>query len=156
MVGWAVRRGANSRGGWVYQTLAVCLTYSAIVSTYIPGIFTQIKKAKTEAKQTTVGSTNTTELSLQTTGTVASSADQEPEIKVEKAGSSSGSVVGWIVAIFFLFGFACVVPFLGRLSIIGWVIIAIALYEAWKLNKRAALQITGPHQVGANPLPPVA
>ncbi|MBI1784261.1 hypothetical protein HYR69_03880 [Candidatus Sumerlaeota bacterium] len=38
MVGTAVRKGSNGRGGWVYQTLAVFLTYMAIVTTYIPTI----------------------------------------------------------------------------------------------------------------------
>jgi len=39
MVGWAVRWGAQHRGGWVYQTLAVGFTYLAIVSTYVPFMF---------------------------------------------------------------------------------------------------------------------
>ncbi len=40
VVGWLVGRGvslgANHRGGWLYQAMAVVLTYSAIVSTYVP------------------------------------------------------------------------------------------------------------------------
>jgi hypothetical protein len=36
LVGNAVRWGARGKGGWVYQTLAIFLTYMAIVSTYIP------------------------------------------------------------------------------------------------------------------------
>lgn len=40
VVGWLVGRGvsigANHRGGWRYQALAIVLTYVAIVSTYIP------------------------------------------------------------------------------------------------------------------------
>jgi hypothetical protein len=31
----------------------------------------------------------------------------------------------------------------------GIVIIGIALYAAWKMNKKAPLVITGPHRVGA-------
>jgi hypothetical protein len=40
VVGWLVGRGvslgANHRGGWLYQAMAVFLTYTAIVSTYVP------------------------------------------------------------------------------------------------------------------------
>ncbi|HEU4828187.1 MAG TPA: hypothetical protein VFT04_03225, partial [Gemmatimonadales bacterium] len=38
LVGRAVQLGARNRGGWLYQGLAVILTYLAIVSTYIPYI----------------------------------------------------------------------------------------------------------------------
>jgi hypothetical protein len=42
------------------------------------------------------------------------------------------------------------VPFLrGTEGIMGWVIIGIALYEAWKVNKLAPLAIDGPLAVGA-------
>ena len=36
LVGGAVRRGANARGGWGYQILAMLLTYLTIVATYVP------------------------------------------------------------------------------------------------------------------------
>src|SRR6476659_6149191 len=39
LVGRAVQKGSNGAGGWAYQTLAVGLTYLAIVSTYVPFIF---------------------------------------------------------------------------------------------------------------------
>src|SRR5205085_4370131 len=44
MVGEAVRRGSRGRGGWAYQTLAVALTYLAIVSTYVPLIAKEFQK----------------------------------------------------------------------------------------------------------------
>jgi hypothetical protein len=41
-------------------------------------------------------------------------------------------------------------PFLaGFQNLMGIVIIGIGLYEAWKLNKRETLQITGPFEIGA-------
>ena len=42
--------------------------------------------------------------------------------------------------------FALVVPFLGSTGFMGWIIIGIALYEAWKLNRR--VPITGPFRFG--------
>ena len=44
MVGAAVRKGSNGRGGWRYQALAMFLTYASIVSTYVPDIMTEIIK----------------------------------------------------------------------------------------------------------------
>jgi hypothetical protein len=35
-VGVAVRKGSNGRGGWRYQALAMFLTYTSIVSSYVP------------------------------------------------------------------------------------------------------------------------
>ena len=55
----------------------------------------------------------------------------------------------------FIFAFAA--PFLGGVeNIMGIVIIGIALYEAWKMNKKASLEITGPHRVGAAAEPAAA
>ena len=39
LVGTAIRRATNYRGGRGYQALAVALTYAAIVSTYVPPIW---------------------------------------------------------------------------------------------------------------------
>jgi hypothetical protein len=44
------------------------------------------------------------------------------------------------------FAFALVRPFVGGVGFMGWIIIGIALYEAWKLNRR--LPITGPLRFG--------
>jgi hypothetical protein len=55
--------------------------------------------------------------------------------------------IGFFAAI--VLAIAVVLPFLGGLeNVIGLVIIAIGLYEAWKLNRRVPLVITGPHRVG--------
>ncbi|MEP7013614.1 MAG: hypothetical protein ABJC13_25105 [Acidobacteriota bacterium] len=44
MVGRSVHWGARGRGGWVYQTLAMFLTYMAIVSAYIPLLVSGLKE----------------------------------------------------------------------------------------------------------------
>src|SRR5262245_42574576 len=53
-VGKAVQWGSSGRGGWAYQTLAVVLTYLAIVSAYVPMIFAEIRKADQAQAQVTV------------------------------------------------------------------------------------------------------
>ncbi|MBU8898434.1 hypothetical protein DRW03_17915 [Corallococcus sp. H22C18031201] len=39
MVGMAVRRGSDGRGGWFYQTLAVLLTYLSICASLAPDVY---------------------------------------------------------------------------------------------------------------------
>ncbi len=46
-----------------------------------------------------------------------------------------------------LLGVSAILPFLGAVSPIGFIIIAVGLYEAWKLNRRPRLDISGPHAV---------
>ena len=63
------------------------------------------------------------------------------------------------VAVFgaLIFAIACVAPFLGGLeNVIGLVLLGIGRYEAWQINKRVPLVITGPFRVGAAPAPAAA
>ena len=54
LVGWgvgkSVRWGSKAKGGWAYQSLAIFLTYMAIVSTYLPAIFHQISERQHRGK----------------------------------------------------------------------------------------------------------
>jgi hypothetical protein len=108
MVGGSVRKGSRGRGGWVYQTLAIALTYAAIVFTYSPSILNTLR-----------------------------------------VHSAAGS----IVILFIILAF----PFIsGIKNVMGLFIIAIALYEAWKLNKRPAVRISGPFHLATENPPPTA
>ncbi|MCA9406536.1 MAG: hypothetical protein KC684_08360 [Candidatus Omnitrophica bacterium] len=101
LVGAAVRKGANYRGGWLYQTIAVVLTYMAICSTYMPYI-------------------------------------------IEGAGQEGGGLFFYLI----VFILALISPFLmGFENIIGWIIIGIGVFEAWKMNKKAQLDIQGPFDI---------
>jgi hypothetical protein len=54
-------------------------------------------------------------------------------------------------------GIALIAPFLaGAKNVMGIVIIGVAMYEAWKLNKRPEIVFQGPFQVGAPPAPATA
>lgn len=102
MVGRAVFEGSRGRGGWRYQALAMTITYSAIVSTYMPFILAEVRRAD---------------------------------------GASFGLLAAFIMAASY--------PILAGIgNIIGWFIIGIALYEAWKLNKRVTHAVTGPYRLG--------
>lgn len=53
------------------------------------------------------------------------------------------------------FGIACTVPFRGGSNnFVGWIIIGVALFEAWQLNRKVALVFNGPFRVGEGPPPP--
>ena len=63
----------------------------------------------------------------------------EPPMGLAKAVGSL------FVAVFMLFFIACLAPFLaGIQNFMGWIIIGIALYEAWKINRRVPLIVNGP------------
>ena len=142
VVGGAVRKGSNGRGGWRYQALAIFLTYTAIVSSYVPYI---IKAAREQAVQTaSPDSTATTGLSKDSTIFLKDS--------VATAATSTADLgpLGKGIAIVLLIGFLYALPFIAGIeNIIGILIIGFALYEAWKLNLRAELSVTGPHRVAA-------
>lgn len=131
VVGGAVRKGSNGRGGWRYQALAIVLTYTAIVTSYVPLI---IEEVRARAAQTaTVDSTATEGLA---TDSVVVADDPAP------------GPFAMAVAFVFLLGFLYALPFLAGIeNVIGILIIGFALYEAWKLNRRTDLIVTGPHQV---------
>lgn len=131
MVGAAVRKGSGGRGGWRYQALAMFLTYTSIVSSYVPIIVQEIRNQR----QTTAATTDST-VAAPTTQKAA--ADSVPAL-------SSGAKV---VAIITLLGILYALPFLGGAdNIIGIIIIAIGVYEAWRLNRKVELSITGPFKV---------
>jgi hypothetical protein len=145
LVGTAVRKGSSRRGGLPYQLLAVGLTYAAIAGTTIPDIVGELRK---QAAAESAESGEATAPQLQTAATMQTQAD---------SGSAIGSSVGLVVFGALVFAIAMAVPFLaGFQNILGIIIIAIGLYEAWKLNPRFRLEVTGPYQVGPATAGPTA
>jgi hypothetical protein len=139
-VGTAVRWGANGRGGWPYQALAIALTYLAIVCTYIPPMIEAFREEAREESTTSGGAP-----SNEAAGTSAAPGGHA-STPAAASGGDAPSAAGAMVALVFLLALACVAPFLaGFENIIGLIIIGIGLYEAWKLNRRTELTISGPH-----------
>lgn len=155
LVGSAVRWGCQGRGGWLYQGLAIFLTYSAIVSTYVPYIIQAIRESKPPAGQSTTASMPAAE--------DEESAEDEPRGAGADAEdgrdfehlSGGEKFLSLALAVGIIFALAYATPFLtGAQNIIGLLIIGIALYEAWKLNRRTTLSISGPFHLGAAAAPP--
>ena len=169
MVGTAVRKGSGGRGGWAYQTLAIALTYLAIVSTYVPLVVKEFQRAgsRSSAREQAVTPVPMDTITISARGPVASppkldsNARHAENAPVMQAGTArpvthadarrlgAGTVVLGVGALVLL---AAIVPIAAGFSnIIGLLIIGIAVFEAWKLNRRVRLTIAGPYRVGAGP-----
>jgi hypothetical protein len=133
-VGKAVRWGSQQRGGWAYQLLAVLLTYSAVAGNYMPDTVEALLQ-----------------MEKQETTTAASSTAAKPAVQKASAVPAKDddfSIVKFLLAMLIVFAIAAAAPFAaGFENIIGILIIGFGLFEAWKINKRVPLTITGPFSV---------
>jgi len=140
IVGSAVRKGSNGRGGWRYQTLAIFLTYTAIVTSYVPFIIEGFREHRAAQVTTTATAPDNTKPVKDSTAVVA---------KAESIGP-----LGFAIGVVVLLGVLYAAPFLAGLeNVIGILIIGFALYEAWKLNRRTELRVSGPHRVSPTGAP---
>lgn len=130
-VGFGVRIGSKAHGGWFYQALAMALTYLSIVSTYVPPIVHELRSAATEEVTESDG------------------------VPVAREAAPDDIPLGVHIVV------ACVIapfaPFLmGFENIIGLALIAFALWEAWRVNKRPVKKIIGPFRLAGADAPPAS
>ena len=143
LVGVGVRAGSDARGGWFYQLLAMFITYCAIVSTYVPMFAKELQEDfVAHAKRDAATQAAPTTSAAVSTGEKESSAGADPATSTTDRIPIIGKVI--IYAISFVVAFLSpILAFDG----LGYVIKGIALYEAWKINKRLRIDITGPFQL---------
>lgn len=144
LVGWGVGKavswGSRAKGGWVYQSLAVFLTYMAIVSTYLPIVVQSLRERQAKGKAVATAPAQAGK------ATAASPPANQPS---KPQPVSLGHALMGVGALLLL---VAALPFLaGAKNLLGLLIIGFGLWEAWKLNRRADLSISGPFQVGAVP-----
>jgi len=144
LVGGAVRKGSNGRGGWRYQLLAMFLTYTAVVVTDSSLIARELKK-EWRAHGDSAPAAGA--------GTPAAVAP-EVNASADRGGAPGTSHLPRPLAVALglavLVALAYVAPIMiGITSPIHLLIAGFALYEAWKLNRGVALQVTGPYQAAA-------
>lgn len=149
IVGRAVRHGSRGPGGRRYQALAMILTYVSITGSYLPAVL----KTLSEQHPATAG-----DPSAPQSAPAAPSFGRAPAEPSTAEGASGAAPatsspapdvggVQLVVVAVLVVGVTLIAPFLGGASnIIGIALIGIALYEAWKLNKPAALVLSGPHR----------
>lgn len=140
MVGGAVRWGTRRKGGRAYQLLAVALTYMAIACTYLPVILKSIGEQMEKDNKAPVAQPAGSV--AQPAAVSASAAKPGPEEEI-----SAGQVVLAVVLLFVMAAAAPIVA--GFESPILLLIVGFGLWEAWKMNRRAVVSITGPLQIGA-------
>jgi hypothetical protein len=58
-------------------------------------------------------------------------------------------LAAYAFAYLWVLGIAATLPFVGAIGVIGLIIIAVGLFEAWKLNQRPRIAISGPHAVAS-------
>ncbi len=143
IVGKAVQAGSRGRGGLGYQALAVALTYSAIVVTYIPFILGAAgEEWATQEYSDAAESAVVPDGSIKTTKAATA---EEPFIKVEGEPIGPAELV---LGLAMLFAFAAAAPVLaGVENVVGLLIIGFALHQAWTLNKRTDHIIQGPFPI---------
>ena len=143
LVGGAVRTGSNGRGGRRYQLLAMFLTYTAVVVTDSTLIARELKKqwrARGDSAQAAAGSPAVAP------GLDAAVAAEAPRTSHLPRPLAVAVGLGLIVVL------AYAAPIMiGITSPIHLLIAGFALYEAWKLNRGVAFQVTGPYQAAARP-----
>lgn len=157
MVGWAVRKGANGRGGRRFQVLAIVLTYWAVGLAYMP-IF---MKASGKSERTRAAATS------DSTARISSDSAAPSAVPVTKSSDSATTItaasseakkdkVNPALAILALFVYVFALPVIvitagGASGLISAFIIAIGMRQAWRMTGAPALTISGPYRVGSGP-----
>jgi hypothetical protein len=150
MVGKAVHWGARGHGGRPYQALAVLLTYLAIVSTYVPAIV-RVARAHAAAKAAPAAAATPAAPAAAATQAAPAATGQAPASAAHRAPSAPShprprpGLARYVTAWLFILGLAAALPFMGAVGLMGLVVIAVGLFEAWKLNQRPRVAISGPH-----------
>lgn len=147
LVGGAVRMGGRGVGGVGYQLLAVALTYSSIVLTYVPSIVDELRQNEGIMADFRAGAGEPAATGLGEAGDAGSPGEAGDAGSLDEAPLDEGAITAILYAIAVPIAF--VVPFMmGFENIIGILIIGFALWEAWKMNRRVVMEIQGPYQLG--------
>jgi hypothetical protein len=148
LVGFAVRKGSRARGGWRYQAVAVFLTYLAIASTYVPRVLDTMEAQQGGAVTPAGGAPAAPQDGAAPEPAASANAPTPPP--APEPAVQDATFGDFLLAMGMLLAFTLALPFLaGFENVMGLVIIAIGLYEAWKVNRIPALSVTGPYTVGA-------
>lgn len=154
LVGFAVAKGARRRGGWAYQSLAIVLTYLGIAGTYLPLVAKELQKSPPAAvarKQPAMPMADTITISARgpdvgraIDSAAAARRDREvaaarpPRLQLRTALLGTGT----------LLLIASILPIaVGAKNVVNLLIIAVALFEAWRLNRRAAPVLSRPYRL---------
>lgn len=149
VVGTAVRIGSQGRGGWKYQCLAMFLTYTSIMAAYSPmilkGLSEGFKKADAASPSTDVAAPSD-----------VSTPSTSPTSPTPPKPATPFSVIGMLLGLVLIVAVIYATPFLLLASGSGFItviIIGIGVWQAWKLNPKTELQVSGPFSLSTRPAP---
>src|SRR6266849_8933326 len=135
MVGKAMMHASGGRGGRKLQIVAVLLTYFGITAGYIPSIVKGLSDK--QSKKEVAGQT------------LSQAPDKAAPTSFEKRMPFGRALMGLLIALGFLIGFALVMPFLmltqGFSGILGIAIIFFGLQQAWHKTKGDHGLLMGPY-----------
>jgi hypothetical protein len=176
LVGVGVRWGAERRGGWFYQLLAVGLAYLSIAASYSATVVVDVVRHPERYSPTTASAPGAagvaghpdaaaTDDDSATEHEDAEADDDDSAIEDDEADTDAGlpgqspapSLGDVLVPLASLAMIFVALPVLvGVDSPIMLLISGFALWEAWKLNKASAPRMSGPYTVAtaASPAPP--
>jgi hypothetical protein len=140
LIGQAVKMGSEGRGGRGYQALAIALTYFGVAIGYSGAMIPMALNGKTPTAETKGAKPSEAK--------PAESADSPDEKPLDAPKPSAG---GCLVALIALIGIFIGSPILVAIeSPITLFFLAIALWEAWKLNRGVAVRLAGPFRLGGS------
>ena len=133
LVGIAVRKGSEGRGGRAYQFLGLGLVYMAVATGYMGIFISQVGGQKPAPVPAAV-----------------QPADPAAEPKADPtAPSPAPDAGGYLQAWAILLGFYLAGPILiAKVDPFSLLFLAIAFWEAWRLNSGANLKVSGPYKLG--------
>jgi hypothetical protein len=159
MVGHGVKWGSGGRGGRRFQVMAVAITYVAIISTYVPFVVAGMKESAEKtapASPAQSGPASSSPAPTHASGRAATgsplaapaavaapaAAPTPAQAPAPEAPLTFGELM---IGVAIFAGLLLVLPFLGGFeNIIGLLIVGFALWEAWKVNRRVILSVSGP------------
>ena len=146
LVGKGVRKGAGLQNHWLYRALGLVLTYVAIVSTYMPDVVQGLTNPTPSAELADGTSTGPGDQ-----GSATAPAAPEAEPTVPKADATAQAVVAPL-ALVFAFVLCLVAPvfMLMEGEIMGLIILAIGLWEGYKLSAGPKITMAGPFKINVN------
>ena len=143
VVGKAVRIGSRGRGGRRFQWLAVALTYLAIAATYVPFVVKGYSRSSALAESAAGVATDAAAGSTLDTRFLMVAAEAPAPAPTQSLGATA-------VGLGALLLLAMAAPVLeGANQVVGALLMLAALVQAWRLNRRVDVTITGPYRVRA-------
>lgn len=141
-VGGAVRKGSGGRGGVAFQLIAVLLTYGTVSASLVPDLFAAM--ARIGEERAAVGGAPDPDLPA-----AASEPASSPATAPAEDGRDDPITAAEVALALAALGFLILsMPVLLAIeSPLFGLIMAFSLFEAWRVNRRARPQISGPYAI---------